>query len=392
MITEQLALAGSVARVGAIVAGERLRPRGPVTDGAVVPASIDELTTPWLTAALCTGTPGAQVTAFTLGEGSHGTSSRRAIDVTYNETGTAAGLPTAVYSKSTPRFINRLLIGITGAAGAEALFYGKIRPGLDIGAPEGYHGAWDARSCRSLILIEDIVRTREAAFGDALTYVDRAAAESMAREMARYHGALWEDPRLDHEWTELVSSETWQRTFNTRTGMDAGAVFAFRFASDEIPAALVARRKEVRPAFARSLTINARAPKTLLHQDVHPGNWFRLPDGSLNLYDWQGVAKGNWALDVAYAFSAGLTIEDRRAWERDLLELYLDELAAHGGRPAGFDDAFLAYPQQMLHGVVFWTYTLLIGRVAEVQPEPIVRKLISRTAQAAVDLETLDAV
>lgn len=61
--------------------------------------------------------------------------------------------------------------------------------------------------------------------------------------------------------------------------------------------------------------------------------------------------------------SAGLGIADRRAWERDLLARYLDELAAPGGKPPMFEDAWLAYRQQMLHGLIFWTYTLLVGRV-----------------------------
>lgn len=37
---------------------------------------------------------------------------------------------------------------MTGAAGAEALFYESIRPGLDVGAPRGYFGGWDPTSCR----------------------------------------------------------------------------------------------------------------------------------------------------------------------------------------------------------------------------------------------------
>jgi hypothetical protein len=122
---------------------------------------------------------------------------------------------------------------------------------------------------------------------------------------------------------------------------------------------------------------------------VHPRNWFRVPDGALHLYDWQGIAKGNWSLDVAYALSAALEVEDRRAWERDLLALYLDELGAAGGKPPALDEAFLAYRQQMLHGLIFWTYTLLVGKVSELQPDDYVRALIRRTAQAVVDLETL---
>lgn len=386
-----LVLAGSVARVGATVVGEKVRPRGPLKDPGKVPASVNELTVEWLTGVLCKDAPGSQVAAFTLGEGSDGTSSRRAIDVTYNEAGIAAGLPTAVYSKSTPTFVNRALIGVTGAAGAEALFYSEIRPELDLGAPAGYHGGWDPVTCRSMVLTEDITRTRQATFGSAAIHVDRTGAQDMVREMARYHGALWEDPRLE-TWRGLMDAHKWQQTFNGAMGFDRGAIAAFRLAKEEIPPAFAARKGELRGAFDRALRLNVAGPRTLLHQDVHPGNWFRLPDGSLHLYDWQGLAAGGWALDWSYAISAGLTVEDRRAWERDLLELYLQELGDRGGVPPSFDEAWLQYRQQLLHGVFFWTYTLLVGKVAELQPEDHVRMLIHRTTQAALDLDTLGSL
>ncbi len=391
-LRDQLDFAGAVLRVGGTAVLDQVRRRPPVTDPAVVPAGVGELTTQWLTGALCRVHPGAAVLGFTLGDGSEGTSSRRALTVSYNDVGVAAGLPAAVYTKSTPGVVSRLLIGVTGAAGAEALFYDAIRGGLEIGAPAGYFGAWDPRSCRSMILIEDIVATRGATFGNAMTHVDLAGARSMVREMARYHGALWEDPRLDHEWTSILDAESWQRNFNAKTRFDAGAMLGFRLAAEDIPAELHARKAEIRPALMRSLALNVLGPRTLLHQDVHPGNWFRLPDGSLNLYDWQGIAKGSWALDVSYALSAGLETADRRAWERELLELYLDELAAAGGKAPTFDDAWTAYRRQMFHGLIFWTYTFLVGKVAPLQPDQHVRTLIRRTAQAIVDLDSLDSL
>lgn len=392
-LREQADFIGSVLRVTGARLGERVRPRPPAVNGRVVPASVDELTPEWLTAALCRDHPAARVNGFTLGDGSHGTSTRRAITVTYDDEGQRAGLPTAVYSKSTPSLVNRLLIGVTGAAGMEALFYDAIRPHLNIGAPQGYFGAWDSRTCRSMVLTEDITKSRGAVFGDATSmHVERDGAESMIHEMAGYHGALWEDPRLNHEWTGIRDAETWQRNFNAKTRFDAGAMLGARLVGEEIPNALHARRSEIRPALMRSLALNTRLPQTLLHQDVHPGNWFRLPDGSLKLYDWQGIAKGNWALDVAYALSASLNIEDRRAWERDLIALYLDRLAAAGGKPPTFEHAWLAYRQQMFHGFVFWTYTFLVGKVAPLQPDAHVRTLIRRTSQAILDLDSIDSL
>lgn len=385
---EQLAMLGAVGRVGATRITERLRRLQPVTDPGQVPASVTQLTRHWLTAVLGTTTPGAQVIDFDLGAGSDGTSSRRAITLQWNHTGESAGLPTALYTKSTPTLLNRLLVGVTGAAGAEALFYSRIRPNLDIGAPVGYHGGWDARTCRSMVITEDIAVNRGATFADASQrYVDRASAESMVAELARYHGQLWEDPRLSTEWS-LMPADEWQQSFNARIGFDRGAVAAMRLLGDEVPTQLRARKSEIRAALMQSVRYNVSGPMTLLHQDVHPNNWFELPDGSLNLYDWQGIGQGGWALDVSYALSAALTIDDRRAWEHDLIALYLDQLAAAGGKPPSADQAFLAYRQQMFRGFIYWTYTFLVGKVSELQPDSHVRTVIRRTGQAIVDLDS----
>ena len=46
----------------------------------------------------------------------------------------------------------------------------------------------------------------------------------------------------------------------------------------------------------------------------------------------------------------------------------------------------------MFHGLIFWTYTHLVGRVAPLQPDGHVRLLIRRTSQAVIDLESLGAL
>jgi Ecdysteroid kinase-like family len=389
---EQLAMAASVIGVTAASVQERIGGRKPVTCAHEVPATVDQLTPEWLTAVLAKGSPGARVTGFELGSGSDGTSSRRAITVDWNSEGQAAGLPSDIYSKSTPSLLNRLLVGVTGAAGAEALFYSRIRPTLDIGAPAGYHGGWDPRSCRSMVLTEDIAVARGAKFADATQLkVTRKSAESMIAELARYHGALWEDPRLADEW-KLMRSDVWQRSFNARIGFDRGALVGMSMLPDLVPAQLMARKGEIRSGLMRSLDHNAGGPLTLLHQDVHPNNWFTLPDGSLHLYDWQGIGRGGWALDVSYALSTSLDIEDRRDWERDLIALYVDELALAGGRPPSVEEAFLAYRQQMFRGFIYWTYTYVIGRMSKLQTDAHVRTVVERAGQAMMDLESLDSL
>jgi hypothetical protein len=60
------------------------------------------------------------------------------------------------------------VLGLTGAAGNECFFYNECRPALSINGPIGYYAAVDAGSKRSMMLTEDVGRTRGATFGDAL--------------------------------------------------------------------------------------------------------------------------------------------------------------------------------------------------------------------------------
>jgi aminoglycoside phosphotransferase (APT) family kinase protein len=141
------------------------------------------------------------------------------------------------------------------------------------------------------------------------------------------------------------------------------------------------------------LQINIAGPQTLLHGDVHPGNWYVTGDNRMGLYDWQCAARGGGARDVAYALSTHLTVEDRRAWERDLLARYCDRLAAAGCRVPNFEAALLAYRQQMLHAMFMWLVT--IGRYSlqpEMQPKDVTLESVRRTCQAAEDLDSLDAI
>src|ERR1700722_10572544 len=90
-------------RVGQVVAaGARERLRGvSATARGDVPRSPDEITPQWLTSVLCAETQGARVRDVTVPGGSVGTTTRKALRVTYNEAGLEAGLPTELFAKCT---------------------------------------------------------------------------------------------------------------------------------------------------------------------------------------------------------------------------------------------------------------------------------------------------
>jgi hypothetical protein len=389
----KLELAGAAAIVAGHWLRERVTPARPVRPGET-PPSPSAMTPEWLTHALCREHPEARVVDFEVGAGSDGTSARRALAVAYNEAGRQAGLPTALYTKSSPTLATRIFCGLNRLATIETEFYLRVRPELDIETPHAYHGVYDEPSGRALLIMEDIAVTRGATFGDpTVTHVDRANAERMVTVMAGYHGPLWEDPRLDTEFFWLRRSEDFQRRLNDMMGFRRMFHNGLKRSRGIMPAAVVARENEMWGALEASLTLRARAPQTLLHQDVHARNWYFNGDGHIGIYDWQANAKGLWAVDVAYALSCGLEPEDRRAWERDLLGLYLDRLAAFGGKPPTFEEAWLAYRQQMVHGLGFWLATIGVTALQpQLQPRDVCVANIERMSQALVDLDTLDAL
>jgi hypothetical protein len=371
----------------------KVTPSRPVRPGEA-PASPAALTPEWLTHALCREHPGARVVDFAVGTGSDGTSARRALTVSYNDAGQQAELPTSLYTKSSPTLATRIFCGLNKLATIETEFYLRVRPELDIETPRAFYGAYDEPSGRAMLILEDIAATRGATFGDpTVTHVDRANAERMVEIMAGYHGPLWEDPRLDGEFFWLRRSEDFQRRLNDMMGFRRMFHNGLKRSRGIMPAVVVARENRMWGALEASLELRARAPQTLLHQDVHARNWYFTGEGRIGIYDWQANAKGLWAVDVAYALSCGLTVEDRRAWERELLALYLDRLAAAGGKPPSFEEAFLAYRQQMVHGLAFWLGTIGVTALQpELQPREVCVENIRRMSQAVADLESLDAL
>lgn len=381
------------ARLVAQVARERVAPARPrsLED---VPASASALTTEWLTAALCRHVPGAAVVEFEVLAGSAGTSTRNALLVGYNCAGQRAGLPTRLFVKTAAGCRQRLMLVLSGVAESETTFFRHIRPKLErLRAPRACHVAFDPRAFRSIVVMDDLTQ-QGWSFPDPMREVlTRTDVEDMVDQMAYYHAAFWNDPRLTQELSRLPTSELFQQRLN-KIGFEHGTRIGIEGGRSVIPPALYRRKREIFPLAMRSLHFNSTSTLTVLHQDVHQGNWLRDPGGRMGLYDWQAVAKGEWALDYTYALAVNLRVEDRRAWEHDLLERYLWRLGEEGAadRPT-FDQAWLRYRQQSLHVLIWALATVGVGYFqASLQPYDYMLRCLGRTARFVVDHSSLDSL
>lgn len=391
-VLDRARMLATAGRVRGYMLAERIRkPRLESTRD--VPVHIEDVTPEWLTRVLCAAHPGARVDGVAISGGSDATTSRRAIAVTYNDAGRQAGLPERLFAKATPALGSRMICGPSGLMANETGFYRDLRREIAIEAPVACYAAYHPRAYRSLVLFPDATAEGATFCDPKNTAIDRARIEDMLGLMAVYHGHFHDDPRLDRDFRWLQTPLAYQQSLDRMLDFETDADIGVRRAASVVPRRILDKARTLWPALLHSLELNGRGPYTFLHADTHIGNWYSTAGGRMGLCDWQATVKGRWSMDVAYALSSALTIEDRRAWEGDLLRFYLDRLQAAGGPALSFDEAWLEYRQQVLHGFFFWAFVVGAGaRHPEMHPSEIGLINLGRLAAALDDLDSLGSL
>jgi aminoglycoside phosphotransferase (APT) family kinase protein len=183
------------------------------------------------------------------------------------------------------------------------------------------------------------------------------------------------------------------RVIDSLIGLADRTPSGVRRAADVIPPALRSRRRDIRTALRRSMAVASQGPRTYLHGDLHVANTYLTADGAVGVCDWQVGLQGSWAHDYAYILATALEVEDRRAWERELLSFYLERLSAAGGGAIPMGQAWLAYRRATLYPYFAWLYTIGRWRLQpRFQPDAVSLVLIRRIAAAVEDLDSLAAL
>ncbi|MET0988094.1 MAG: phosphotransferase [Steroidobacteraceae bacterium] len=352
-----------------------------------VPLTYEAITPEWLTAVLCREHPDARVLHHQLDVPDDGNSNRRRIFIEYNAAGQTARLPERVFCKASQGLANRISLGPAGAIEAEVHFYNRIRPLLDIETPIALFAQFNW-ALNSIVILRELHPA--TVFCSHTTQINRARAESQLRLLAKLHGRFMQpsDAAL------LSPFRSWSAFF---AQLDYPAYVracerGFEIAADVVPPRLFARRNEIWPATRKSVARQDQLPFTLAHGDVHLRNWYIAHDGGMGVTDWQAATRGHWSRDVAYALATSLPVGQRRAWENDLMRLYLDELQHSSGQTLDFDELFLNCRQQLMSALAFWTITMNPAPgMPDMQPRDATLEFIRRIAAAIDDLDSLDS-
>jgi len=147
------------------------------------------------------------------------------------------------------------------------------------------------------------------------------------------------------------------------------------------------------------MRIASRGARTYLHGDLRIANTYIRRAGGMGIGDWQIGLQGCWVYEYAYLVASALEVEDRRVWERDLLNFYLDRLGAAGGEAIPREMAWLAYRQAFFYPSFAWVYTIGRSRLQpssrlqpKFQPDDVSLAMIERMSAAIDDLNSFAAI
>lgn len=313
----------------------------------------------------------APVTSMQVVGGDAGTSSRALLKLT------GTGVPETVFVKMAAETAATRLIGELGRLGhTEVRFYRELAPHL-ADVPNCYGGDFDALTGRFVLVLEDLAADGPCEFPDTLHPISVDQAALIVELLARLHATFW-GKADNYRWVYSASGDA----TSLLTGTLAGASVKKLAGRTDIP---VTDGRFIIENYRAAATLIDRSPTTIMHGDAHPGNvYFR--NGKAGLLDWQAVRKGHPCRELSYTLITGMTTADRRAHQRDLLDVYRSALTAAGGPALDRDNLWGRYRQGATYAYVA---TLITAGMGGMQDDTIALEGLARSVAALDDLDTV---
>ena len=341
-----------------------------------VPDSLDELLTPeWLTGALSSRFPGAQVTAVTRGPVVERVSTNARFRIECAEP-LPPGLPANLCAKG---YYAESARSSRAAGEPEAIFYRDLAHTIGLRTLNSVWADVDPETRHGVVITEDVVADG-GEFRDAMSPTSVEQTASVLDELARLHAYAWESPErcaapfLAPRVGYVLQVRGIPEITNNFEGMPGQGV----------PEGI----RDPQALYDATGILARRQPGsgwTIIHGDTHVGNTFLDGQGRPGLLDWQLVQHGHWSLDVGYHVASALEPDERAANERELLAHYLDRLRAQGVDAPSFDRAWDDYRRGIVYGFYLWGITYVVK-------QPIIAVLLHRLGTAAWELESYQAL
>ena len=345
------------------------------------PASADEITNGWLTAALQGRHPGALVTGVEVVSRSQVTNSHARISVAYDSPSTA---PSSMFVKVLPTDDRRDAVARTRMGPKEVRFYRELARRLKLRVPEVHVAIEDSSDDTFVLLLEDLVDAG-ARVSDGTWGVGADGAATALEGLAEMH-ARFEDPKRRAAEAGWVVEPVWGSTYGS-TMLQFGLDHHRDRLSDNFAAIAEAYINDGRRLFELWTT----GPKTVIHGDTHIGNLFFEGD-TVGFLDWGLIAVNTPMREVSYFLNMAMDIEERRTHEQALLRHYLAARSSYGASPMTFNEAWAAHRLQAAYCVVASCQIVTFPANISVGRTVFSDAFLNRAEAAISDLDALGAL
>lgn len=255
---------------------------------------------------------------------------------------------------------------------------------MSVAVPKTLHAALAENETDFVLLMEDLAPARAVDQMDGCTAED---ASGVIVEIAALHAAKWRDSTLAKlDWLQGPSG-----VYNHVIDNFGDVIRDFpSLAGDLVSDSDIAVASEiVRHAAKWKQVLSDR--QCLWHTDIRSDNvLFDVNDGARPtvILDWQGLGFGPGTLDVSLFLATSMSVEDRRANERDLMRLYHSEMEGHGVDEYSWEETWDAYRLNAVHGLQVGFFGL--GAVKRTpRGDEMWRVWIERAAQQVRDLGSI---
>ena len=266
----------------------------------------------------------------------------------------------------------------------EVKFYLQLADTVDVRVPHCHHGDLDEVTGDFVLVLEDM---SPAVQGNQLAGCSVDQAGIAVDELAKLHGSRWDDATLGEiDWLGRRGPDD----IGNLEGL--WQMFLPAFLTTYEPY-LTGPSLDLLVKFGPQLgqwMAGRDGPQSITHGDYRLDNLlFGTPDGgpAVTAVDWQTPGHGAPVADLSYFCGAGLLPEQRREFERDLVDRYGHGLASYG---VHVDDDWLweQYRRETFAGVIMAVIaSQVVGGSG--RSEALFSTMATRHLQHALDLDSL---
>lgn len=352
-----------------------------------IPSTVADVSAEWLSTVLSRPDEPVVVDAVThavVGTGQTGSTYR--LDVTYRD-GADRGLPSSFAVKLPsvdPGVRERVALGYR----SEHTFYTRVADTVAVPVPTCHHIDIAGDGAEFVLLMDDLAPAEQ---GDQLSGCTRDEAVLAARALAGLHGPRWCDPAWDALPGIVLGRPDRDGAQGLADIVGIAVDTTIERIGDRLPDEDVATLRAVAPAIAPWLLAEPTR-FSVLHGDYRLDNLMFAPDrSSVTVVDWQTLAVGLPARDLAYFVATSVEPDARADIEDDALQAYHAELLRHGVTGHDLEECRRDHRLAMLQVPLITTLGFAFSAATE-RGDAMAVAMLTRGCAAIRDHGTLDLV